>query len=155
MRVSLERDRVGCLMRLIRRQVAELVAQHGGSEDAIIAAWLHESVEDTTIEEIELQFGAKVASIVQEVTDDPSLAKDAARAQQISLGAQQVTGGRAVQGRGSGLQHAFHRKHTALLVFRGRIAYIGKGRVTLLTACQRLHRLSLSSGKQPLRPRTL
>jgi len=67
------------------REVAELVASHGGSEEAVIAAWLHDAVEDTTttITEIEDLFGPVVASIVAEVTDDPDLDKETARSQQI------------------------------------------------------------------------
>lgn len=43
--------------------------------EMIIAALLHDVVEDTdsTIEEIEKRFGSKVASIVNEVTDDMTL----------------------------------------------------------------------------------
>jgi len=46
--------------------VAELVAQHGGSEAMIAAAWLHDVVEDTavTIEDVETVFGGEVAALV-------------------------------------------------------------------------------------------
>ena len=66
-------------------EVAALVARYGGSEDAIVAAWLHDIVEDTdtTAEEIRARFGKAVASIVLEVTDDPGLGKEVARAQQV------------------------------------------------------------------------
>jgi len=45
--------------------------------DVLVAAILHDTVEDTetTIEELEREFGALVASIVAEVTDDDRLPK--------------------------------------------------------------------------------
>ena len=59
-------------------EVAELVTAWGGSESAIAAAWLHDTVEDcppTSFAEIEQEFGSDVASIVHEMTDDKSLPK--------------------------------------------------------------------------------
>lgn len=52
-------------------EVAGLVAQNGGSEAMIAAAWLHDVVEDTavTVEEIEQIFGADVAGLVGWLTD--------------------------------------------------------------------------------------
>ena len=43
--------------------------------DILAAALLHDTVEDTdtTLEEIEREFGAVIAALVAEVTDDPSL----------------------------------------------------------------------------------
>lgn len=58
--------------------VAELVIQFGGDEETIAAAWLHDVVEDcppTSLKDIETMFGARVASIVAETTDDKSLEK--------------------------------------------------------------------------------
>lgn len=59
--------------------VAELLARVGKVDDpaALQAAILHDTVEDTatTPEEIERHFGHVVRSLVQEVTDDKSLAK--------------------------------------------------------------------------------
>jgi len=51
----------------------------------IIGALLHDTVEDTqtTFEEIENQFGKQVASLVREVTDDKSLAKEARKRLQV------------------------------------------------------------------------
>lgn len=42
-------------------------------EDLIVAAWLHDSVEDTdaTITQIEMMFGRRVADIVGRVTNEP------------------------------------------------------------------------------------
>jgi (p)ppGpp synthase/HD superfamily hydrolase len=60
-------------------EVADLVATAtaGGEPDAVIAALLHDAVEDqeVTLEQIAAKFGARVAGIVREVTDDKSLPK--------------------------------------------------------------------------------
>jgi (p)ppGpp synthase/HD superfamily hydrolase len=59
-------------------EVAELVNAWGGSESAIAAAWLHDTVEDcppTSFAKIEQEFGSEVASVVREMTDDKSLPK--------------------------------------------------------------------------------
>ena len=53
--------------------VAALVAEHGGDEDQMIAALLHDAVEDQggreTLDEIRRRFGDKVAAIVESCTD--------------------------------------------------------------------------------------
>lgn len=51
--------------------VAGIVALYGGTEDEIIAALLHDTVEDTglTLDDIGTQFGANVAEIVAGCTD--------------------------------------------------------------------------------------
>ncbi len=58
-------------------EVATLVARFGGSEAQVIAAWLHDTVEDCGVApgEIEERFGPEVAALVGEVTDDKSLPK--------------------------------------------------------------------------------
>jgi (p)ppGpp synthase/HD superfamily hydrolase len=60
-------------------EVALLLAEAtGGADAALVAAgWLHDVVEDTEaeLEEIEQQFGADVAALVAEATDDKSLPK--------------------------------------------------------------------------------
>jgi guanosine-3',5'-bis(diphosphate) 3'-pyrophosphohydrolase len=60
-------------------EVADLLANVGGVTDptALIAAVLHDTVEDTetTPEELEALFGAEVRDLVAEVTDDKSLPK--------------------------------------------------------------------------------
>lgn len=60
-------------------EVAEHLARVGqiSEEDVLIAALLHDTIEDTntTFEEIESLFGARVANIVMECTDDKSLEK--------------------------------------------------------------------------------
>jgi guanosine-3',5'-bis(diphosphate) 3'-pyrophosphohydrolase len=59
--------------------LARTLAVEGGVTDTrtLIAAVLHDTVEDTdtTFEEIGAMFGAKVADIVREVTDDTTLDK--------------------------------------------------------------------------------
>jgi (p)ppGpp synthase/HD superfamily hydrolase len=60
-------------------EVARLVAEATGGEDtvAVLAALLHDAIEDTptTREELEREFGREVADVVLEVTDDKSLPK--------------------------------------------------------------------------------
>ncbi len=53
------------------QDVADLVWAADGTEDEIIAAWLHDSVEDTptTIADIEHAFGKNVAELVYGLTD--------------------------------------------------------------------------------------
>ena len=59
--------------------VAMLLASEGGvtDVDVLMAAVLHDTVEDTdaTLDEVERVFGARVAGLVAEVTDDKSLSK--------------------------------------------------------------------------------
>jgi guanosine-3',5'-bis(diphosphate) 3'-pyrophosphohydrolase len=59
--------------------VAKLLAEVGGvrDEDVLIAALLHDTLEDTetTADEITAAFGPVVCGLVQEVTDDKSLPK--------------------------------------------------------------------------------
>lgn len=59
--------------------LADILANLGGIADPVVlcAALLHDTVEDTatTLEEIELAFGARVAAVVAQVTDDKSLPK--------------------------------------------------------------------------------
>jgi (p)ppGpp synthase/HD superfamily hydrolase len=69
-------------------EVASLVCEaSGGNEpDLVIAALLHDAVEDVgvTKEQVALQFGAKVAGIVMEVTDDKSLPKAERKLRQVA-----------------------------------------------------------------------
>lgn len=53
------------------REVAQLVAEHGGDDAMIAAAWLHDVVEDTaiTLDQITAHFGDDVASLVFALTD--------------------------------------------------------------------------------------
>lgn len=58
--------------------LADVLAQHDADAITIVAALLHDTVEDTdaTFEEIEHEFGKEIADIVREVTGDKSLPKD-------------------------------------------------------------------------------
>jgi (p)ppGpp synthase/HD superfamily hydrolase len=59
-------------------EVARMTALWGGGEAAVVAAWLHDTVEDcppTSTEDIARMFGVDVARIVAELTDDKSLSK--------------------------------------------------------------------------------
>ncbi|MEI6414560.1 MAG: HD domain-containing protein [Pseudomonadota bacterium] len=68
-------------------QVALLLAEVGGVTDpeVLAAAVLHDTLEDTqtTPEELESLFGARVRGIVEQVTDNKSLPKDTRKRQQI------------------------------------------------------------------------
>ncbi|MBI1732667.1 MAG: HD domain-containing protein [Gammaproteobacteria bacterium] len=81
-------------------QLAGVLVNEGGVADTevIIAAILHDTVEDTktTAEELEREFGAAVAGIVMEVTDDKNLLKAERKRLQI--------------------EHAAHLSHNARLV---------------------------------------
>ena len=67
-------------------EVAVLVGRWGGSERAIAAAWLHDTVEDcppTSLAELETLFSKEVADIVAELTDNKTLPKASRKEQQI------------------------------------------------------------------------
>jgi len=67
-------------------EVAVLVGRWSGSERAIAAAWLHDTVEDcppTSLAELETLFSKEVADIVAELTDDKALPKASRKEQQI------------------------------------------------------------------------
>lgn len=66
-------------------EVAALVERFGGSETAIMAAWLHDTVEDCAVEpgDIRDKFGAGVAAVVAELTDDKSLPKPERKRMQV------------------------------------------------------------------------
>jgi (p)ppGpp synthase/HD superfamily hydrolase len=70
--------------------VAEILAAHGAPTAAIIAGLLHDTVEDsdqdpvpTTLADLEAIFGAEVARIVAEVSDDKSLPKEVRKGLQV------------------------------------------------------------------------
>jgi guanosine-3',5'-bis(diphosphate) 3'-pyrophosphohydrolase len=66
--------------------VASLLTQHGVTDaTAIVAAILHDTIEDTrtTREELAIAFGEAVAACVCEVTDDKSLPKDRRKELQV------------------------------------------------------------------------
>jgi (p)ppGpp synthase/HD superfamily hydrolase len=67
-------------------EVAELVAQAtNGDLDVVIAAILHDTVEDTdtTIDELRAAFGPRIAELAAEVTDDKSLPKQVRKDLQV------------------------------------------------------------------------
>lgn len=73
-------------------EVAMILATHGGPGAAIVAALLHDTVEDsdadpepTTLEHLAAEFGEEVARIVAEVSDDKSLPKETRKALQVRL----------------------------------------------------------------------
>ncbi len=81
-------------------EVAELVAMAtDGDLDVVIAAILHDTVEDTsaTIEELRAAFGPRVAAMVAEVTDDKSLPKAARKALQIEHAAHASVGAKIIK----------------------------------------------------------
>ncbi len=53
--------------------VAAIVLEHGGNEDQVVAALLHDAIEDQghriTLQDIERRFGPTVAEIVEGCTD--------------------------------------------------------------------------------------
>ncbi|MGR9073809.1 MAG: HD domain-containing protein [Gammaproteobacteria bacterium] len=67
--------------------LAIVLSEDGGVDDVdvLCAALLHDVLEDTdaTQEELILHFGEKIASIVAEVSDDKSLAKDVRKRLQV------------------------------------------------------------------------
>jgi (p)ppGpp synthase/HD superfamily hydrolase len=72
-------------------EVAAILAAHDAPPAAVIAALLHDTVEDsdhdpvpTTLADIEAAFGAEVAGIVAEVSDDKALPKEVRKALQVS-----------------------------------------------------------------------
>ena len=69
-------------------EVARLIADSSDQLDPalIMAAFLHDTVEDTgvTQEEITQKFGAEIANLVAEVTDDKTLPKQTRKALQVA-----------------------------------------------------------------------
>jgi len=72
-------------------EVAQILAEHDAPEAAIVAALLHDTVEDSgddpepvTLEALAERFGAEIAGIVAEVSDDKSLPKEMRKALQVS-----------------------------------------------------------------------
>ncbi len=67
--------------------LARVLAEEGGVTDVatLCAALLHDTVEDTdtTVEELASEFGAEVAALVAEVTDDKALPKAERKRMQV------------------------------------------------------------------------
>lgn len=74
-------------------EVSSLVEAWGGSDEAIAAAWLHDTIEDcppTNHEDLVLEFGDPIANFVAELTDDKSLAKPQRKELQIENAAKKT-----------------------------------------------------------------
>ncbi len=82
-------------------EVAELVARAtaGADIDAIVAAVLHDTVEDTetSLAEIADRFGSRVAGLVAEVTDDETLPKAECKRLQIERTAHASPGAKIIK----------------------------------------------------------
>ena len=82
-------------------EVAELVAEatRGADPEVIIAAVLHDTVEDTetTLEDVRAAFGERVAGLVAEVTDDKSLPKQTRKELQIEHAAHASRGAQIIK----------------------------------------------------------
>jgi (p)ppGpp synthase/HD superfamily hydrolase len=82
-------------------EVADLVARAtaGADVDAIVAAVLHDTVEDTdtTLAELADQFGPRVAALVAEVTDDKTLPKADRKRLQIEHAANASHGAKIIK----------------------------------------------------------
>ncbi|MGQ4273220.1 HD domain-containing protein [Terrihabitans sp. B22-R8] len=80
-------------------EVAALLADHGADADLVAAGWLHDTIEDTetTRDELEKEFGANVASLVAEATDDKSLLKAEQRQKQIENAPHKSAAGKALK----------------------------------------------------------
>jgi (p)ppGpp synthase/HD superfamily hydrolase len=71
-------------------EVAQILAEQGAPDEAILAGLLHDTVEDSdddpepiTHERLVAEFGPIVAGLVAEATDDKSLPKEARKALQV------------------------------------------------------------------------
>jgi (p)ppGpp synthase/HD superfamily hydrolase len=55
--------------------VARLLIRHGAGDRLVAAAFLHDVLEDTTVtrEELEVEFGAEIAELVADLTEDPAI----------------------------------------------------------------------------------
>jgi len=82
-------------------EVADLVARASGGEDVevIVAAVLHDAIEDTdtSFAEIADRFGARVAGLVAEVTDDKTLPKADRKRLQIEHAAHASPGAKIIK----------------------------------------------------------
>jgi (p)ppGpp synthase/HD superfamily hydrolase len=82
-------------------EVSSLVAEatHGKDPDLVIAALLHDAVEDQEVpfELIVREFGQKVADLVQEVSDDKTLAKEVRKETQIKTASKKSNGAKIIK----------------------------------------------------------
>jgi GTP diphosphokinase / guanosine-3',5'-bis(diphosphate) 3'-diphosphatase len=81
--------------------LAEVLAGEGGIADVevLAAALLHDTIEDTdtSFEELEREFGARIAGMVAEVTDDKNLEKSERKRLQIEHAARISPGAKLVK----------------------------------------------------------
>jgi guanosine-3',5'-bis(diphosphate) 3'-pyrophosphohydrolase len=81
--------------------LARVLREEGGVDDPIViaAALLHDTIEDTATSDQELrgQFGAEVADIVLEVTDEKGLRKRSRKRLQVSKAAKSSAGAKLVK----------------------------------------------------------
>jgi guanosine-3',5'-bis(diphosphate) 3'-pyrophosphohydrolase len=81
--------------------LAEVLAGEGGIADVevLAAALLHDTIEDTatTAEELRAEFGARIAAMVEEVTDDQNLPKADRKRLQIEHAAALSPGAKLVK----------------------------------------------------------
>jgi (p)ppGpp synthase/HD superfamily hydrolase len=80
-------------------EVARLLADAGAPLTVVLAGLLHDTVEDTEVTEAELAegFGAEVADLVAEVTDDKSLPKAERKALQVAKAPHKSPGGKMIK----------------------------------------------------------
>lgn len=80
-------------------EVAAILAEHGAPPEAVIAGLLHDTVEDTEVtpEDLVREFGAEVAAIVAEATDDKALPKETRKAHQVRDAAKKSAAARQVK----------------------------------------------------------
>ncbi|MBM3753062.1 MAG: bifunctional (p)ppGpp synthetase/guanosine-3',5'-bis(diphosphate) 3'-pyrophosphohydrolase [Acidobacteria bacterium] len=66
-------------------EVAFLLAQAGCDAEVVAAGLLHDTIEDTgvTYDELEVEFGPRIADLVAAVTDDKSLPKQVRKEKQV------------------------------------------------------------------------
>ncbi|CAH7342318.1 Hddc3 [Phodopus roborovskii] len=81
--------------------VARILTHEAGITDIVVlqAALLHDTVEDTdtTLDEVELHFGARVRRLVEEVTDDKTLPKLERKRQQVEQAPHSSPGAKLVK----------------------------------------------------------
>ena len=78
---------------------ARLARSPRADADMVIAAILHDVVEDTehSVEEVEARFGPVVAGYVREVTDDKSLPKEERKRRQVAASPGQSDGAKRIK----------------------------------------------------------
>ncbi|MBR0649187.1 bifunctional (p)ppGpp synthetase/guanosine-3',5'-bis(diphosphate) 3'-pyrophosphohydrolase [Roseomonas terrae] len=80
-------------------EVASILAEHGAPLPVILAALLHDTVEDTDVTHADLvaAFGVEVADLVAEATDDTMLPKETRKALQVSQAAKKSDGAKQLK----------------------------------------------------------